>query len=210
MDIEAEKIIKELSKHYSGMTTALEYNNPFELLIATMLSAQSTDQQVNKVTARLFAKFPAPEHYLELTEDELAENIKGVGLYRNKSKNILAAVKILIEKYGGQVPQDVESLMSLPGVGRKTANVVLANAFNIPAFGVDTHILRVANRLGLANSRNPLKVEKQLTDLIPREKWAEAHHWLIWHGRKICHARKPKCNECFLVDLCPEIKRGKQ
>lgn len=199
-------ILKRLAVEYAGTGTALTYRNPFELLIAVILSAQSTNQQVNKVTEPLFARYPTPEAIAELTEEELAMEIKGVGLFRNKAKNILATAKILVEQYDSQVPQDRESLLTLPGVGRKTANVVLANAFGIPAFGVDTHVLRVSNRLGLAEGNNPLRVEEQLTRLLPQDKWAEAHHWLIWHGREVCQARKPKCTQCFLLDLCPYPK----
>lgn len=200
-------ILEGLSRHYQGTGSALLYRNPFELLIAVILSAQSTDQQVNKITEPLFTKYPTPEDFIGLTEEELSQEIKGVGLYRNKAKNILTTAKILVEQYQGKVPQDRETLMTLPGVGRKTANVVLANAFGIPALGVDTHVLRVANRLGLAASDNPLKIEEQLTELIPRDKWAEAHHWLIWHGRTLCQARKPKCSICFLHELCPQSQR---
>lgn len=197
-------ILKRLAVEYAGTGSALTYRNPFELLIAVILSAQSTDQQVNKITAPLFAKYSTPEDFAGLTESELAEEIKGVGLFRNKAKNILATSKILVGQYESQVPKNRESLLSLPGVGRKTANVVLANAFGIPAMAVDTHVLRVSNRLGLAKSNNPEKVEEQLTELIPKDKWAEAHHWLIWHGRKVCQARKPKCSECLVEDLCPK------
>lgn len=203
MNTNSDLILSKLASEYAGTTTALLYRNPFELLIATILSAQSTDQQVNKITLTLFAKYPTPEDFSKLTVSEMEEEIKGVGLFRNKAKNILATTKVLIEQYGSQVPQDREALMALPGVGRKTANVVLANAFNIPALGVDTHVLRVANRLGLAVSKNPREVEEQLTKKIPRDKWGQAHHWLIWHGRKVCQARNPSCIECFLKDLCP-------
>ena len=203
MSTNSELIISKLAEEYAGTTTALVYRNPFELLIATILSAQSTDLQVNKITASLFTKYSTPVDFVRLTENELAEEIKGVGLFRTKAKNILQTVKLLVEQYGSQVPQDRETLMTLPGVGRKTANVVMANAFNIPALGVDTHVLRVANRLGLATGKSPRDIEDQLTSKIPRTKWCEAHHWLIWHGRKVCHARKPSCTECFLSELCP-------
>lgn len=206
MKTNKELILAKLEAEYAGTTTALNYSNPFELLVATILSAQTTDQQVNKITAPLFAKYPTPEALSKLTVEELAEEIKGVGLYRNKAKNILETARILLKDYNGQVPQDREALQSLPGVGRKTANVVLANAFNIPALGVDTHVFRVANRLGLASAKNPREVEEQLMKLIPREKWAQAHHWLIWHGRRVCGARKPDCARCFLNELCPAAK----
>jgi endonuclease-3 len=195
-------ILEILEYHYKNTTTALIYNNNFELLIATMLSAQTTDTQVNKITKGLFSKYPTPQTMYLLTEGKLAEEIKGCGLYRNKAKNILATVKILIEDYAGEVPDNREALMSLPGVGRKTANVVLANAFGFPALGVDTHVFRVANRSGLVKAKTPLQVEEQLIAQLPREKWGEAHHWLIWHGRKVCRAKKPLCSDCVLKELC--------
>ncbi|PKM87634.1 MAG: endonuclease III [Firmicutes bacterium HGW-Firmicutes-12] len=197
------KILEILEYHYKDTTTALEYNNNFELLVATMLSVQTTDMQVNRITKGLFANYPTPQKMLSLTEAKLAEEIKGCGLYRNKAKNIIATVKILIKEHGGEVPANREALMSLPGVGRKTANVVLANAFGIPALGVDTHVFRVANRLGLVKAKTPYQVEEQLIKQLPREKWGEAHHWLIWHGRKVCRAQKPLCSDCALKDLCP-------
>lgn len=208
MEVEKKNILALLEEAYRGLGTALNYSNPLELLIATILSAQSTDNQVNKITAKLFQKYPTPEAFLTLTEEELAQEIKGVGLYKNKARNILAAVKILLRDFGGQVPRNREDLMKLPGVGRKTANVVMANAFGIPALGVDTHVFRVAKRLDLARGRNPLEVEKDLMELIPRDKWAEAHHWLIWHGRKVCKARNPLCHTCPVKMLCPQKQGG--
>jgi endonuclease-3 len=209
-DMEAEKksILALLEETYRGLGTALNYSNPLELLIATILSAQSTDNQVNKITAKLFQKYPTPEALLALTEEELAQEIKGVGLYKNKARNILAAVEIILRDFEGQVPRNREDLLKLPGVGRKTANVVMANAFGIPALGVDTHVFRVAKRLDLARGRNPLEVEKELMELIPRDKWAEAHHWLIWHGRKVCKARNPLCHTCPVKMLCPQEQGG--
>ncbi|MBO2532704.1 MAG: endonuclease III [Planifilum fulgidum] len=191
-----------LAAMYPDAHCELRFRNPFELLIATILSAQSTDRQVNKVTERLFAKYPTPQDFLSLSEEELAEEIRGLGLYRNKSKNILQTCRILVEQYGGEVPAEREALEKLPGVGRKTANVVLSNAFGIPALAVDTHVHRVSNRLGLATSNNPLETEKQLTRRIPREEWSIAHHRLIWHGRRICSARNPKCGICDLAPYC--------
>lgn len=205
---EKRNILAILEKHYQGAATALEYRNPFELLIATILSAQSTDTQVNRITRALFAKYPSPRQLAALSEEELAAEIKGSGLFRNKARHILATVKMLLEQYGGEVPQNREDLMKFPGAGRKTANVVLANAFGIPALGVDTHVFRVANRLGLSVGKNPLEVEEQLMAVLPREKWAAAHHWLIWHGRKICRARQPLCEQCPLAELCPEGKKA--
>lgn len=200
--IPTRKILDILASMYPDAHCELNFRNPFELLIATILSAQSTDRQVNKVTERLFAKYPTPQDFLSLSEEELAEEIRGLGLYRNKSKNILQTCRILVEQYGGEVPAEREALEKLPGVGRKTANVVLSNAFGIPALAVDTHVHRVSNRLGLATSNNPLETEKQLTRRIPREEWSIAHHRLIWHGRRICSARNPKCGICDLAPYC--------
>lgn len=200
--VPTRKIMDTLAAMYPDAHCELRFRNPFELLIATILSAQSTDRQVNKVTERLFAKYPTPQDFLSLSEEELAEEIRGLGLYRNKSKNILQTCRILVEQYGGEVPAEREALEKLPGVGRKTANVVLSNAFGIPALAVDTHVHRVSNRLGLATSNNPLETEKQLTRRIPREEWSIAHHRLIWHGRRICSARNPKCGICDLAPYC--------
>lgn len=196
------KIMDTLASMYPDAHCELNFRNPFELLIATILSAQSTDRQVNKVTERLFAKYSTPQDFLSLSEEELAEEIRGLGLYRNKSKNILQTCRILVEQYQGKVPEKREALEKLPGVGRKTANVVLSNAFNVPALAVDTHVHRVSNRLGLADSKNPLETEKQLTRKIPRKEWSIAHHRLIWHGRRICSARNPKCEICDLAPYC--------
>jgi len=209
MNPQSQEVLKILERHYDGIGPALIYKSNFQLLVATMLSAQTTDNQVNKITATLFTKYPTPDKMAALSVEQLAEEIKGCGLYRNKAKNILAVAKILLNKYAGEVPDTREELMKMPGVGRKTANVVLANAFGIPAFGVDTHIFRVANRLALTESKNPLHTEEQLTRLIPKEKWNAAHHWLIWHGRRVCKAQKPLCAICPVNGLCEEfIKRG--
>jgi endonuclease-3 len=202
-----QNILAILEQTYPDAHCELNYRNPFELLIATILSAQTTDQRVNEVTAGLFQKYPTPERFLTMTEDELAAEIRGIGLFRNKSRNILQTCRILVEQYAGEVPADRESLESLPGVGRKTANVVLSNAFGIPAIAVDTHVFRVANRLGLAKSDNVRETEEQLMRRIPKSKWSQAHHWLIWHGRRICHARNPQCSQCPLMTLCPHGKQ---
>lgn len=196
------QVLTALKEIYKNIGTALRFHNPFELLVATILSAQSTDKQVNKVTQNLFAKYPDAKSIAALTPEQLAEEIKSIGLYKNKSKNIVAASKMLVEQYGGQVPDTLEQLIELPGVGRKTANVVLSNAFGIPALAVDTHVFRVANRLKLTDSNDVLTSEKQLTELIPQEDWADAHHWLIWHGRLFCKARKPDCHKCQLHTIC--------
>jgi endonuclease-3 len=196
-------ILELLETTYPDAHCELNFSNPFELLIATILSAQATDKKVNQITERLFKKHKTPEDFLRLSQAEMEEAIKELGLYHNKAKNILAACRILVEKYNGKVPQEHTALTELPGVGRKTANVVLSNAFGIPALAVDTHVLRVSNRLGLATGTNPDSIEKQLMSLIPREKWSQAHHLLIWHGRRTCSARNPKCQDCTLESLCP-------
>lgn len=198
-----ELILARLQEVYKDLGCALRFKNPFELLVATILSAQATDKQVNKVTLNLFAKYPDAFAIAALSEEELAKEIKSIGLYKNKSKNILASSKIIAEKYGGIVPPEREILESLPGVGRKTANVVLSNAFGIPALAVDTHVFRVSNRLGLVDCVNVECTEKQLCAIIPKEYWSKAHHWLIWHGRLFCKARNPLCERCKLNDLCP-------
>ena len=198
----AEVIFQVLKEKYGDIGTALLYKTPFQLLIATILSAQTTDVQVNRITPRLFADYPDALSMGDLSKEKLEEYIKGCGLYHNKAKNILAAASVIWEKYGGEVPSDRESLTSLPGVGRKTANVVLSNAFGLPALAVDTHVTRVANRLGLAQGKDPLKIEEQICRLLPEEQWGQAHHWLIWFGRQICKSQKPLCLECPLKSYC--------
>lgn len=205
--VPTKRILQTLQELYPDAHCELNYRNPFELLIATILSAQSTDRQVNRLTHHLFALFPTPEAFLTLSADELAEHIRGLGLYRNKSKNILATCQILIEQYGGEVPKDREQLEALPGVGRKTANVVLSNAFGVPALAVDTHVHRVANRLALADSVKPLETERQLCRRVPKKDWSDTHHQLIWHGRRLCTARRPKCEQCKLSSLCWYYKK---
>mgnify|MGYP002732550647 CR=1 FL=1 len=180
----------------------LIFSSPFELLIATMLSAQCTDKQVNKTTAALFPLYNTPQAFAALGEDELCALIKSCGLYKTKAKNIIATSRILEAQFGGEVPKDRDVLMTLPGVGRKTANVVVSNAFGVPAIAVDTHVFRVANRIGLADASNVLDTEKQLMENIPREDWSIAHHWLIFHGRQVCAARNPKCAECAVREYC--------
>lgn len=196
------QVLARLKEIYYRAGSALRFHNPYELLVATILSAQATDKQVNKVTKELFKKYPDARAVAALSPEELAEEIKSIGLYKNKSKNIVAASKILVEKYDGEVPCEREKLEELPGVGRKTANVVLSNAFGIPALAVDTHVFRVANRLELVQCKNVECTEQELCKLIPREDWSAAHHWLIWHGRLFCKARNPLCDRCKLNDLC--------
>ena len=203
-----DKMIAVLEQTYKDTKSALIFNNPFELLIAVILSAQCTDKRVNVVTARLFAKANTPEAILNLGLANLEEEIHDCGLFRNKAKNIIATCQKLCSDYHGEVPSDFNELLKLPGVGRKTANVVSSIAFNRPAIAVDTHVFRVSNRLGLAMGKTPTEVEKGLQKAIPMEKWSDAHHWLIWHGRKICRARKPLCADCPLRQLCPSVALG--
>ena len=183
--------------------TALNYSTPFELLVAVIMSAQCTDERVNKITARIFPKYNTPEKMGALSQEQLEEEIRDCGLFRSKAKNLLATCKMLTEEYNSVIPDTVEELMKLPGVGKKTANVVASIVYKVPAIAVDTHVFRVSHRLGLAKGDDPLAVEKELQKAIPKNKWSDAHHWLIWHGRKICKARKPLCSECVLVELCP-------
>ena len=183
-------------------TTELEYATPFQLLIAVILSAQATDKSVNLATRRLFADAPTPQSIVALGEDKLAEYINRIGLYRTKSKNVVATCRLLLERHGGTVPGDRAALEALPGVGRKTANVVLNTAFGQPTIAVDTHIFRVANRTRLAPGKTPLAVELKLLKAVPEDFRHDAHHWLILHGRYVCKARKPECWRCVIADLC--------
>lgn len=196
-----------LQATYGEQKCGLDFRTPYELLIATMLSAQCTDVRVNKVTAELYKDYDTPEKMVTLTEGELKEKIKSCGLANTKAKNILNTSEILLEDYGGAVPKTMAELTALPGVGRKTANVVMSNAFGIPAIAVDTHVFRVSNRMGMAKGKTPDEVEKGLRKNLPKSRWSAAHHQLVWHGRKICSARKPKCDVCPLAHLCDTRKR---
>lgn len=198
-----EKQLEILEETYRGAKPELHFSNPFELLIAVILSAQCTDKRVNITTARLFKKAATPAAIVALGLSGLEEEIKDCGLFRNKAKNIMATCRTLVEEFGGEVPSDYDTLLKLPGVGRKTANVVTSVAFGRPAIAVDTHVFRIANRLKLAVGETPLAVEKGLMKAIPREKWSAAHHWLIYHGRRVCKANRPLCSECPLADVCP-------
>ncbi|MTI96171.1 MAG: endonuclease III [Firmicutes bacterium] len=202
MQARSGEILDLLAELYPDAACALEHRNAFELLIATILSAQCTDVRVNQITRRLFAVANTPEAILGLGGDRLRELIHGCGLHNNKAANIIATCRELVEKYDGQVPGTREALEALPGVGRKTANVVLSNAFGEPAIAVDTHVFRVANRLGLAAAKTPEKTELQLMEALPRERWSHSHHLLIFHGRNLCAARKPRCEECALAPMC--------
>ena len=192
---------------YAGAQTALRYRSEYQLLVAVMLSAQCTDARVNIVTPKLFGLYPNAEAMAALDPPDLEPLIMTCGLFKSKAKNIIAASKLIVDRHGGRVPHTMEDLIALPGVGRKTANVVLSVAFDTPAIAVDTHVFRVANRLGLARARTPAQTERQLMRVIPREDWSNAHHWLIHHGREICHARNPECARCPLRSLCPSAKK---
>ena len=196
------EVLRILSETYPDAKPELDFSNPFELLIATILSAQCTDKQVNKCTPALFHDHPNAASMAEMTPDELSVYIKPCGFFNTKAKNIIAACKELAEKYGGEVPADRDALEALPGVGRKTANVVLSNAFGVPAIAVDTHVFRVSNRLGLAEAKTVQQTEIQLMQHIPMDSWSIAHHYLIFHGRRICSAKKPNCESCTLRELC--------
>ena len=200
--IKAEQL-RILRTLYPNAKPALEFKTPFELLIAVILSAQCTDVRVNIVTSRLFPRANTPEAIAALGQTELEKTIHDCGFFRMKAKHILETCDILLQEYGGEVPADFEALQRLPGVGRKTANVVMSVAFHAPAIAVDTHVFRVANRLRLAVGKTPLEVEKGLQKAIPRDDWSDAHHWLILHGRQLCKARKPLCADCPLSPICP-------
>ena len=197
-----KEILNILNDLYPDAKAELNFENSFELLIATILSAQTTDVQVNKVTSKLFKELKTPEDYLKLNAEELAERIRTIGFYNNKSRNILATCRLLVEKHDSKVPENRDELMSLPGVGRKTANVVISNAFGTPAIAVDTHVFRVSNRIGIANSSTVEETEVDLMKKIDKTMWSKAHHLLIFHGRRMCKARRPICEECPLTEYC--------
>lgn len=201
----ALKIVELLKKEYPAPKPALEYTTPFQLLIATILSAQCTDERVNIVTKDLFKKYKSPKDFVEANVDELKKDIFSTGFYNQKAKSIVNCCNELIEKYNSKVPADFVKLNSLSGVGRKTASVVAGNAFGIPAIAVDTHVKRLSNLLGLVETKNPDKIEEELKKLLPEKYWVRTSHWLAAHGRKVCIARKPKCFECVLANLCPSF-----
>jgi len=200
--VQIDNIISELKKSYPSPKIELNFSNPFELLVATILSAQATDKKVNQVTENLFKEVKTPEDYLRIGEEGLKERIKSINFYKNKAKNIIKCCKILVEKYNGNVPQTLNDLVSLPGIGRKTANVILGAGFKKPAIIVDTHVRRVSNRLGLVKNDDPEKIELELQKLIPQDYWTDFSLSLILHGRYICKSRKPKCDECNLKNYC--------
>lgn len=203
------KILKELERLYPDAQPALEFHSPYELLVAVILSAQCTDERVNKVTKVLFAEYNTPEKMLTLSQAELEKYIFSCGFYRNKAAHILSASHDILEKYGGEVPPTLEQLKTLAGVGQKTANVVYAVAFGGDAIAVDTHVFRVSNRLGLAHGNTPAKVEAALNEAIPKKLWSKAHHYLIYHGRRVCHSQKPDCPACTLKELCEYFNGNK-
>lgn len=201
------RILDTIAAMFPDARCELNHRNPFELLIAVVLSAQCTDETVNKVTATLFEKYRTPQDYVNVSQEELENDIRRIGLYRNKAANIRKLCKMLIEEHGGEVPREREALMRLPGVGRKTANVVVSNAFGVPAIAVDTHVERVSKRLGIAGPDDSvLEVEKKLMKLVPRDEWTITHHRLIFFGRYHCKAQRPQCGICPLLDLCGEGK----
>ena len=207
----AMEIASRLKRMYPRAKCSLDFTNAFELLIATMLSAQSTDVRVNIVTKSLFRKYPNAEAFASAGQVEMERDVKQTGFYRNKAKAVIAASKAIVENHGGEVPRTMEELTALPGVGRKTANVVLSNAFKTPVgIVVDTHVARVSNRLGLTTNLDPEKIEQDLMKLLPQKEWTTFAHRLIYHGRNLCIARKPKCVDCDLNDVCPSAEEPQQ
>jgi len=201
-----EPLIARLAAEYSDAKIALRFSNDVELLVAVMLSAQTTDVNVNRVTGRLFRKFRRPEDYLAVPAEELERDIFATGFYRQKARSIRGAMRALVEEHEGRVPRSVEELVRLPGVGRKTANVVAAELSEAQGIVVDTHVRRLAQRLALTREQDPVKIERDLIRLVPRERWRLLPHLLIWHGRRVCDARRPACERCVLVDLCPSSR----
>lgn len=204
----AEKVFELLKTDYPEAECGLDYRTPFQLLVATMLSAQATDKSVNAVTKELYKEYPDLASFLKLSQEEIEEKIKKIGLYKNKSRNIYNMCRELMERYNGDVPKNMEDLISLSGVGRKTASVVLVEAFNIPAFPVDTHVFRLTKRIGLAKGSTADKVSDEMMSKLPKYKYHLMHHLLITHGREICTAQKPNCNKCSLKNLCKYYKEN--
>lgn len=200
-----KEIFIRLKKEYPSAKIALNFTTPFELLVATILSAQCTDARVNIVTESLFKKYKAPKDFLKASNEELEKDIYSTGFYKQKAKSIKQCCQALIEHHNGKIPEEFDALVNLPGVGRKTASVVAGNAFGIPAIAVDTHVKRVSNRLGFIESEDPAKIEMRLKELIPEKDWVMSTHYLILHGRKICVAKRPHCLRCVVGDLCPSF-----
>lgn len=201
-------MVRELRRGYPDVHCELDFQTPLQLLVATILSAQCTDVRVNKVTPALFARYPEAEDYASADRTELEEYIRSTGFYRNKANSLIGLGAALTERFGGEVPNKLEDLVTLPGIGRKTANVVLGNAFGIPGITVDTHFGRLVRRWGWTELEDPVKVEHAVGELIPRKEWTELSHLVIFHGRRVCHARKPACGACFLAKSCPSYGAG--
>ncbi len=201
-------VLKHLKEHYPNARTALDHKNSFELLIATILSAQCTDKRVNIITPALFKAYPDPESMAAASIKNIEHYIKTCGLYQAKAKNISKCCRQLLNDFNGEVPRTIKELQTLGGVGKKTANVVASVAFGVPAIAVDTHVFRVSNRIGLAHAKDVKRTEDQLMENIPKKAWADAHHWIIHHGREICDARSPKCDMCFLKRWCEYYKKN--
>ena len=201
----AQRIVRLLAKLYPDAKCALNHDNPLQLLIATILSAQCTDVRVNIVTPALFARYPNAPAFAEADSGELETAIQSTGFFRNKARNIIACCKAIVEKHAGQVPRTMDELVPLPGIGRKTANVVLGNAFGVPGITVDTHVGRLARRMGFTSHEDAVKVERDLMELIPKKDWTMFSHRMIFHGRQVCFARKPDCAHCALASICPKI-----
>ncbi|MEY5145382.1 MAG: hypothetical protein RL745_751 [Actinomycetota bacterium] len=204
----AQTIYRRLQREYPDAHCELDFSSPLQLLVATMLSAQCTDKRVNMVTPALFRRYPTAGAFAGAKQSELEDSIRSTGFFRTKATNIIAMAQTLCEEFGGEVPADLDALVQLPGVGRKTANVVLGNAFAIPGLTVDTHFGRLVRRFGWTNQVDPVKVEREVAQLIPQSEWTNLSHQLIWHGRRCCHARKPACGACVLADVCPAFGTG--
>jgi endonuclease-3 len=201
-----EPIVERLAVEHADARIALEFRNPVELLISVMLSAQTTDVNVNRVTATLFEKYRRPEDYLAVPPEELERDVYATGFFRQKARSLKGAMRVLLEEFDGEVPRTVEELLRLPGVARKTANVVAAELGHPQGIVVDTHVRRLSQRLGLTKQEDPVKIERDLVKLVPRRDWGRFPHLLIWHGRRICDARRPRCDDCVLADLCPSSR----
>ena len=199
-------IIDRLAVEHADAAIALRFRSPLELLVSVMLSAQTTDVNVNRVTEKLFVKYRRPEDYLAVPQEELEQDVYATGFYRQKTKSIRGTMRVLLEEFDGEVPTRIEELLHLPGVARKTANVVAAELGEAQGIVVDTHVRRLSQRLGLTKQEDPVKIERDLVRLVPREDWARFPHLMIWHGRRVCDARKPRCVDCVLVDLCPSSR----
>lgn len=204
-DYRVKKVLQALDTLYPDAATELNFETPWQLLVATILSAQCTDKRVNIITARIFPRYPEPADLANICAAEIEDMIRDCGLFRNKARNLWETAQIIAHQWDGKIPTDRDTLMSLPGVGRKTANVVISNAFGQAAIAVDTHVFRLAHRLGWSLAKDPLKTEEDLMQIIPKKYWSRAHHWLILHGRRVCGARNPQCSQCVIGAWCQQI-----